>query len=303
VRIRCSRRAAMRQASVYAARMPTLRTGDGIALYYEESGQGPPLVFAHEFGGDHRSWEPQLRRFSRQYRCIAYCARGYLPSDVPEHPEAYSQKLHCEDLRAVIEGLQLERPHVVGLSMGGFAALHFGMVYCARGQEPLARSLAVASVGNGAHPAQREPFQRSAREWAATIRTRGMADFAHAFGRGPTRVQLLRKDPRRYAEHEARLAAHAPVGAALSLERVLAERPSLYELTEPLGRIDVPVLLLAGDEDAPCLDPSLLLKRTVPRAGLAVLPRSGHLLNLEEPELFHALLADFFHRVECGAWT
>jgi pimeloyl-ACP methyl ester carboxylesterase len=130
-----------------------------------------------------------------------------------------------------------------------------------------------------------------------------MAEFAPAFGRGPTRIQLLRKDPGGYAEHEARLVAHAPLGAALSLERVLAERPSLYELTEQLGRIDVPVLLLAGDEDEPCLEPSLLLKRTIPRAGLAVLPRSGHLLNLEEPESFHALLADFFHRVECIGWT
>jgi pimeloyl-ACP methyl ester carboxylesterase len=282
--------------------MPTVRTADGVALYFEEAGDGAPLVFAHEFGGDHRSWEAQLRRFSRQYRCIAYCARGYPPSDVPDRPEAYSQEFHREDLRALIEGLRLDRPHVVGLSMGGYAALHLAMAYCARGQVPLARSLVVASVGNGAHPAQREVFQRSTREWAAGIRARGMAEFAAAFARGATRRQLLHKDPRGFAEHERRLAGRSAVGAAFSLEHVLAERPSLFDLVLPLSRIDVPVLVLVGDEDEPCVEPSLLVRRTIPRAGLAMLPRSGHLLNLEEPELFDGLIAGFLDRVERGAW-
>ena len=64
--------------------MPTLTTDDGVKLYYEEAGSGAPIVFVHEFGGDHRSWEPQLRHFSRRYRCVAYNARGYPPSDVPQ---------------------------------------------------------------------------------------------------------------------------------------------------------------------------------------------------------------------------
>ena len=63
--------------------MPSLNTDDGVKLHYEEAGAGTPIVFVHEFAGDHRSWEPQMRHFSRRYRCIAYNARGYTPSEVP----------------------------------------------------------------------------------------------------------------------------------------------------------------------------------------------------------------------------
>src|SRR4029077_10298778 len=101
--------------------MPHATTPDGVKLYYEEAGSGAPILFVHEFAGDWRSWEPQLRYFSRRYRCIAYSARGYLPSDVPEGLEYYSQERWREDVRAMIDALGLDRAHVVGLSMGAFA--------------------------------------------------------------------------------------------------------------------------------------------------------------------------------------
>jgi pimeloyl-ACP methyl ester carboxylesterase len=109
--------------------MPKLTTDDGVQLYYEEAGAGTPVVFVHEFGGDHRSWEPQVRHFSRRYRCIAYNARGYPPSDVPEDFERYSQARARDDIRAVLDALRIDKAHVVGLSMGAFATLHFGMAY------------------------------------------------------------------------------------------------------------------------------------------------------------------------------
>src|SRR5512134_273657 len=119
--------------------MPTLKTDDGISLHYEEAGAGTPMVFVHEFAGDHRSWEPQVRYFSRRYRCITFNARGYPPSDVPADGERYSQDRARDDIRDVLDGLKIDRAHVVGLSMGGFATLHFGFTYPNR-----ARSLVVA---------------------------------------------------------------------------------------------------------------------------------------------------------------
>ncbi|HUN45026.1 MAG TPA: alpha/beta fold hydrolase, partial [Stellaceae bacterium] len=109
--------------------MPHLTADDGVRLYYEEVGSGTPIVFVHEFAGDHRSWEPQLRFFSRRYRCVAYNARGYPPSDVPADAQRYSQDRARDDIRSVLDALKLEKAHVVGLSMGGFATLHFGMHY------------------------------------------------------------------------------------------------------------------------------------------------------------------------------
>ena len=127
--------------------MPNITTDDGVKLHYEEAGSGAPVVFVHEFAGDWRSWEPQMRYFSRRYRCITYSARGYLPSDVPKGLEHYSQEHWREDVRAVIDALELDAPHVVGLSMGAFATLHFGMKYCARGSPARARSLTLARRG------------------------------------------------------------------------------------------------------------------------------------------------------------
>ena len=151
---------------------------------------GTPVVFVHEFAGDSRSWEPQVRHFSRRYRCIAFNARGFPPSGVPDDPGAYSQDRARDDVLAVLDGLGIERAHVVGLSMGGFATLHFGLAYPER-----ARSLVVAGVGYGAEPEQRARFRSEADATSGFLRTRGMAAFAEIYAVGPTRVQFRNKDP------------------------------------------------------------------------------------------------------------
>jgi pimeloyl-ACP methyl ester carboxylesterase len=282
--------------------MPTLKADDGVKLHYEEAGSGTPIVFVHEFAGDWRSWEPQLRYFSRSYRCITYSARGYLPSDIPEGVESYSQEHWREDLRAVVDGLKLDRPHVVGLSMGAFATLHFGMKYCAKGRPLKARSLTLAGVGSGAHPATYKAFQENSRANSADIRKHGMGHFADTYGHGAARIQYQKKDPRGFAEYNRQLAEHSAAGSANTMAGYQGRRPSLYGLTDEISRIDVPVLVMAGDEDEPCLEASLMLKRAIPRAGLALLAKAGHGINVEEPALFNQLLDDFFHRAEAGTW-
>lgn len=280
--------------------MAMLTTDDAVKLYYEDTGTGTPIVFVHEFGGDYRSWEPQVRYFSRRYRCITYSARGYLPSDVPEDAERYSQERWREDVRAVLDALQLPRSHIVGLSMGAFATLHFGMQYCAKGAPPRALSLTLAGCGSGAHPADYKKFQEEARAMAAAIKREGMAHFAATYGHGPGRIQFMNKDPRGFAEATRQLSEHSALGSSNTMQGYQGRRPCLYDLTDAIGNIDVPTLVMAGDEDEPCLEPSLLLKRTIPQASLALLPRSGHAINLEEPALFNHLLDDFLHQVEAG---
>src|SRR4030095_14631521 len=134
--------------------MSHLTTDDGIKLYYEETGKGIPIVFIHEFAGDCRSWEQQVRYFGRYYRCITVNARGYPPSDVPTDGKMYSQDRARDDIRAVLDALKIDTAHVVGLSMGGFAALHFGFTYHKR-----ARSLVIAGCGYGAEPDKKEKFR------------------------------------------------------------------------------------------------------------------------------------------------
>ncbi|MGH8705157.1 MAG: alpha/beta fold hydrolase, partial [Burkholderiales bacterium] len=277
--------------------MPALTTDDGVKLHYEEAGSGTPIVFVHEFAGDHRSWEPQLRHFSRRYRCIAYNARGYPPSDVPQDLDRYSQERAREDIRCVLDALGIERAHVVGLSMGAFATLHFGMRYGCRGLKGLTRalSLTVAGGGYGAHPAQHSRFQADSRTLAKQILDEGMAKVAATYGHGATRVQLQVKDPRGFDEYVRQLSEHSALGSANTMLGYQARRPSLYALTDEMARIEVPTLILAGDEEEPCLEACLLMKRCIASAALAILPRSGHAINLEEPALFNRLLEDFLH--------
>src|SRR5499427_1287561 len=171
--------------------MPHLTTDDNVQLYYEDSGSGIPVVFVHEFAGDYRSWESQVRYFARCYRCIAYNARGYPPSDVPESGERYSQDRARDDIRAVLDALSIDKAHIVGLSMGGFAALHFGFTYPAR-----ARSLVIAGCGYGASPDKREQFAAETEAVAKGFEQAGMPKAAEAYALGPTRVQFQNKDPR-----------------------------------------------------------------------------------------------------------
>lgn len=278
--------------------MPHVTADDGVKLYYEEAGEGIPIVFVHEFAGDYRSYEPQVRYFARRYRCVAYNARGYPPSDVPEETAKYSQARARDDIRAVLDGLGIERAHVVGISMGGFAALHFGMRYGDR-----ARSLVIGGCGYGAEKGRRAQFQDEAERAAQMFERIGMAEGAKRYALGATRVQLQNKDPRGWREFAAQMAEHSALGSANTLRGVQKQRPSLFDLVDEMKKITAPALVMTGDEDDPCIEPSVLMKRTIPVAGLAILPKTGHALNLEEPALFNATVDEFFHQVEAGRWT
>jgi pimeloyl-ACP methyl ester carboxylesterase len=277
--------------------MPHVATDDGIKLYYEEVGSGIPIVWVHEFAGDCRSYEPQLRYFGRRYRCIAYNARGYPPSDVPERVERYSQDRARDDIRCVLDALTIDKAHIVGLSMGGFATVHFGFTYPER-----ARSLVVAGCGYGAEPAKRQQFLDETAATAKRIEDLGMAKAAEGYALGPSRVQMQNKDPRGWQEFAEMLKGHSTQGSALTQRGVQNRRPSLYDLTDKMKTITAPTLIMTGDEDFPCLEPGLLMKRTIPTAGLVVMPNSGHAINLEEPAAFNRHLEEFFHAVDVGAW-
>lgn len=270
---------------------------DGVRLYYEECGQGSPVLFVHEMAGDARSWRPQMRYFSRRHRCIAFNARGYPPSDVPENDDAYSQAQAAEDVANVLKELEIERAHVVGLSMGSFAALHFGLRY-----PQMALSLVVAGCGHGSAKDRQTQFRADAERLAEQVEAEGMAPAASAYAVNASRVQFQNKDPEGWAEWREQFAEHSAKGTAMTLRNVQGRRPSLLDLESGIASLRVPVLLIAGDEDDPALDITLWLKRTLPGAGLSLFPKTGHTVNLEEPARFNGVLQDFFWRVEADAW-
>ncbi|HTB42756.1 MAG TPA: alpha/beta hydrolase [Acetobacteraceae bacterium] len=277
--------------------MPHATADDGVRLYYEESGSGIPVIFVHEYAGDHRSWEAQMRHFGQRYRAITYAARGYPPSDVPDDVAKYSQVRAADDIGAVLDHLRIDKAHVVGLSMGGFATLHFGFRHAG-----LARSLVVAGCGYGAEPDQRDRFRAEAEAIAAFIDAQGIPAFAEKYAYGPTRVQFENKDKRGFAEFKAQLAEHSALGARNTQLGVQRERPSLYELVDQMKALTVPTLVLTGDEDWPCLTPGILMKQHIRTAALAVMPNCGHAINIEDPDEFNRVVGGFLAQVDAGRW-
>src|SRR4051812_9045195 len=154
-------------------------TDDDVKLHWEEAGSGTPIVFVHEFGGDWRSWEPQMRHFSRRHRCITFSSRGYPPSEIPDSVSSYSQRLAVDDILAVMDAADVAKAHVVGLSMGGFATLHFGLVAPER-----ALSLTVAGAGYGAEKQYEDYFRKVSLEVAQQFESQGSEQFARTYSLG-----------------------------------------------------------------------------------------------------------------------
>ena len=278
--------------------MPIATTNDGVRLHYEEAGSGTPIVFVHEFGGDHRSWEYQMRYFSRLHRCVTFGARGYPPSDVPADVERYSQHRATDDIVAVMDACGFDRAHIVGLSMGGFATLHFGLRHAAR-----ARSLVVAGAGYGAEKQFEDYFRSVSLDVAKQFETQGSEQFAKTYSLGASRVQFQNKDPRGWQEFATQLGEHSSVGAGNTMRGVQARRPSVYDLEADLKKMMVPTLVIVGDEDDHCIQPGVFLKKTIPACGLFIMPKTGHTLNLEEPDHFNRFVGDFITLAEAGRWT
>jgi 3-oxoadipate enol-lactonase len=277
--------------------MPYATTPDNVRLYYEEVGDGTPILFMHEFASDHRGWEPQLREFGRRYRCIAYSARGYTPSDVLADKDAYSYKHVMRDAVAVLDHLKIDKAHFIGLSMGGYTSLQVALNHPSR-----VRSMVLAGTGSGSERWYTEQFHQHSRELGDTFEREGSAAVAKTYGMGPSRVPFLLKDPRGFAQFSEQLAEHDAQGSANTSRGFQGARPSLYDFESEISKLTIPALIVVGDEDERCIEPSLFLKRTIAASGLVMFPKTGHVVNLEEPDLFNQMVGDFLARVDAGRW-
>ena len=275
--------------------MPTF-SANGVEIYYEITGQGFPLVWCHEFGGSYQSWEAQVKFFSRRYQVITYAARGWPPSDVPTDPMAYSQDIVVNDLYLLLRHLNISQAHIGGLSMGGSVTLKFGISH-----PEMAKSLIVASAGSGS--TNRETFLATGQAMSDRLLSEGMAPVAKDYGNTNIRVQLLRKDPLGFETFSTLLAEHSSVGSALTYQGFVMNRPTVFAMEDDLRSLQVPTLIMIGDEDEPCIEPGIFMKRTIPKSGLSSFPQSGHAINLEEPDLFNRTVLDFLIAVEAERWA
>lgn len=276
--------------------MPYVQS-DGARLYYESAGTGTPIVFVHEFSGDLWSWEKQIQHFSRRYRCIAFNARGYPPSDVPASPSRYSHKRAVDDVAVVMRHLKIRKAHIVGCSMGSRTTLDFGLRY-----PRMATSLTMIGIGSGGDPRNGAAFKRDAEARAKLYEEGGLAEVLKGLRKADNRIQLKRKNPRAFEDFCRRFMDHSAKGSALVTRQVMARRPSLFSMEKVLRNMKVPAQVVVGDEDPGALKSGLFMKEVSPAVRLSVVPATGHLVNLEEPDLLHRLTEDFFALVESKKW-
>ena len=276
--------------------MPYVQS-DGARLYYEEAGTGTPIVFAHEFSGDLWSWEKQIQHFSRRYRCIAFNARGYPPSEVPKSLTRYSHRHAVDDIAVVMRHLGVRKAHIVGCSMGSRTTLDFGLTY-----PRMASSLTMIGIGSGGDPHDKAAFLRENEARARRYEQGGLALVLKGLRNAENRVQLKRKNPRAFEDFCRRFMQHSARGCANITRRVQGRRPSLFSMEKSLRALKVPALVIVGDEDPGAIDSGLFLKQVSPAVRLAIAPATGHLVNLEEPDLMHRLTEDFYALIESGQW-
>ena len=279
--------------------MAKISAADGVKLYVEAIGSGTPVVFVHEYAGDYRSWEPQMRHFCRQHRCVTSSQRGYPPSDVPSDPARYSQDIARDDVIAVMDALGIDQAHVVGHSMGGYTALHVGIRYPRR---CLSVTAAGCGWGSSADAGKRDAMRAMAAETGKMFADEGIVSAAAKYADAPMRQAFKNKDPRGWSEFARMLSEHSAVGHAHTMLNLQLKRPTLWEMEGELKQFSVPLLVIVGDEDELCLDGSVFIKRTAPTAALLVVPRSGHTINSEEPAAVNAALAELFSAAEAGRW-
>jgi pimeloyl-ACP methyl ester carboxylesterase len=202
-----------------------------------------------------------------------------------------------DDIANVMNGMKIAKAHIVGLSMGAYAALIFGLRY-----KSMVRSLVIAGVGSGAMPEHRKSFFTMANELAGTFIKKGSKAASSVISNSGSRVQFKNKDPRGWNEFKNHLENHSAEGSALTMQQYQALRPSLMDFEKELKKINIPVFLAIGDEDELCLEINLYLKRQIKTSGLWISPKTGHAINLEEPAEFNSKIQNFFSTVERGQW-
>ena len=272
--------------------MTQIPTSDGYALYAESQGDGIPIVFVHELAGSCRSFDPQVKEWRKNWRCVTFNARGYPPSTIPPSVDSYSQDIAARDIGAVLDGLKLDSAHIIGVSMGSASTLQFAIAHPDR-----IRSITLSSIGSGADLKPGE-FAASMETLAEMTLTKGMRALAEHYGAAPNRHRLKEKNPAEYRNFLEQLAAGSTLGITNTMRGVQQRRQPVYAYKDKIAVLDVPALVVLGEEDEPCIGVSHFLKATLPGAQLEIIPKTGHAVNLEEPALYNRLVLGFIEGIE-----
>jgi pimeloyl-ACP methyl ester carboxylesterase len=263
---------------------------NGVDLYYEDHGQGFPIVLAHGFSATARMWEPQVAAFAGRYRVITYDARGQGRSGVPKTLAEFSQPRMIEDLHLLLRHLGIDRACVGGLSMGGNVALNFALEH-----PSMVMGLLVCDTGAGSDEAETWAFK--VRRWVAMLETDGVEAFAEDYIGDPILAEFANRGPEARAFLKAAITSSTAAGLAGGLAGAVGSRPSIYALADRMAALTMPVVIVVGDRDHWCTKVSRFMAASIPGAELVEIRDSGHMTNLEQPGQFNRAVERLLARI------
>ena len=256
--------------------MPRLNR-DGVDLYYEVHGSGPPLILTHGYSSTSAMWQGQIAALSRHHKLVLWDMRGHGQSDYPADATAYSEALTVADIAALLDAVGAKQAIVGGLSLGGYMSLAFY-----RSHPERVRALLIIDTGPGfKNDESREGWNKTSRATADRYETEGLA--------------LLER-----GSAERRTARHTSAkGLALAARGMLTQRDA--GVITSLPDIRVPSIVVVGSEDTPFLAASDYMAAKIPGAKLVTLPAAGHAANIDQPAAFNAAVLGFLE--EAGLVT
>jgi len=264
-------------------------SANGVSLYYEITGDGPPLVLVHGFACGLRTWDPQVKALARSWQVVTYDVRGHGISEAPVDPAAYSRQISVADLRALLGHLEIPRAVLGGLSMGGNIALNFALAY-----PEMVSALIVADTGAGSD--ETANWVATVHAFADALERDGLEAFADAALSNPLFARYVGQGPAAERFIRSCLVTHRARGLAHTAREVLAKRPPIYALAPRLRELAVPTLLIVGEHDEPCVKVHRFMGDTIPGARHRVFPGVGHLSNLEAPAAFNRAVTSFLRQ-------
>ena len=256
--------------------MPMLKLPN-LKLFYEVTGDGPPLLLIHGLGSSSRDWENQVEPFSKKYQVITLDLRGHGQASKPPGP--YSVRMFAEDTEALIRALGVAPLHIVGISMGGMVAFELAVHF-----PELLRSLTVVN----SYPEVRvETFREHLQIWRRYLflELLGMRGTGLMLGRRlfpyPEQADLREIFVERWAENDKRAYRE-------SLRAIVN-----WDVEEHISKIGCPVLVVASDQDYMPLEEKKAYTAKIPNAKLVVIEDARHAVTAERPEQFNAALMEF----------
>jgi pimeloyl-ACP methyl ester carboxylesterase len=260
------------------SRMPTIDR-DGVSIYYEVQGSGPPLLLTHGYSSTSGMWQGQIAALSKHHKLVLWDMRGHGQSGYPEDTAAYSEALTVADMAALLDAVGAETAIVGGLSLGGYMSLAFYRAHPSR-----VRALLIIDTGPGFKKDEaREAWNKRAHDTGDRFEREGL--------------EVLKSASRERSSVTHRDAS----GLARAARGMLTQRDA--RVIESLPDIKVPSLIVVGADDTPFLAASDYMAAKIPGAQKVVIPAAGHAVNIDQPQAFIDAVLPFLDGLDTKATT